>query len=314
MASGDDRRVVKDNTNSEILNTDNNSNNMSESIVPDYDAQFSTFAPPRYVGARRLSTTSISYQIPANHHVAKHTVAEHGEQNWRSRTLAFLHSKPVELFLMGLLFLDVLFLFTEMFLLAEYPRCGLILRDGISCCAAEDPELQFRRQLAGYELCETEGLEAFLDYPAGCDEEKWIRVHRTEDILFSMTIVILSVFWIELNLVMVALNPGVFFRQFFFLIDYVVITISLIMEIIFRVYEEDILQSLVGLLVLVRVWRFVRIGHGIVELTYEAAQPEILYWQQYAQECEATLRCNAIDLPERPERKRIFADRNGTTH
>ena len=94
------------------------------------------------------------------------------------------------------------------------------------------------------------------------------------------------------------LKPCIFFRQFFFLLDYLIISISLILEVVFHVFKEDIYQSLVGLLVLVRIWRFVRIGHGIVEITNEMAHKEYDGLLSYVEELEKILTENNIDLPE----------------
>jgi len=110
----------------------------------------------------------------------------------------------------------------------------------------------------------------------------------------------------------VALTPCVFFRQFFFLLDYAIITVSLVLEIVFHTFKEDIYQSLVGLLVIVRIWRFVRIGHGIAEFANEMAHKEYHGLLEYTEELEKRLKANNIDLPESGDYKKKSSDRLGT--
>jgi hypothetical protein len=105
---------------------------------------------------------------------------------------------------------------------------------------------------------------------------------------------------------MIALTPGIFFRQFFFALDYVIITVSLVLEITFHVLGDDLYQSLSGLLVIIRIWRFVRIGHGIVELTNEAAHSEYNQLLVYTKELRALLTENSMQLPDHPELEHFF--------
>jgi hypothetical protein len=230
------------------------------------------------------------------------------------KVLHILHSKTVEYTLAALLFLDIILLFTELLLLSYYPHCTLVIRDAISCCSgnsngtvealendstssSHDTARHFvfrmlestlnhsssSSMLDGHtnsgethheEICEFPSVIEDESYPAGCDEHRYSGVHVTEEVLFYMTIVILSIFMIELNCAMVALTPSIFFRQFFFALDYFIITVSLVLEITFHILSDELYQSLSGLLVIFRIWRFIRIGHGIVELTNEAAHRE----------------------------------------
>lgn len=124
------------------------------------------------------------------------------------------------------------------------------------------------------EICDYPSMVEDMSYPAGCDEHRHSGVHVVEEVLFYLTILILSIFMVELNCAMLALTPSIFFRQFFFALDYFIITVSLVLEITFHALSDTLYQSLSGLLVIFRIWRFVRIGHGIVELTNEAAHRE----------------------------------------
>jgi hypothetical protein len=266
--------------------------------------------------SRRLSVGAMNFGIPTTQADQHHVNEYHESDKWRSRALHFLHSQRVQVFLMALLALDVIILFVEIFLLATYPTCHTVVRDAISCCPATDQQ-DAERYLAGDEahhedLC-VSGLEPVFEYEAGCDPHKWTRVHRAEEWLFGITITILSVFMLELTVSMLALTPQIFFRQFFYLMDFVIVAVSLSAELAFHFLDDDTIQSLVGLLVFVRIWRFVRIGHGIIEVTHqlsEKGQEELL---EYTEELEKLLRENGIDIPD-PERILKFKHDSGSVH
>lgn len=80
--------------------------------------------------------------------------------------------------------------------------------------------------------------------------------------------------------------------------DYVIITVSLVLEIVFYTLRDDIYRSFVGLLVLVRIWRFVRIGHGIVEVTHELSHEEYHKLEHYKDTLVELLKKNDIAFPE----------------
>jgi hypothetical protein len=208
---------------------------------------------------------------------------------------------------MGLLFLDVLILFVEIFLVASYPPCSIIERDCIACCeaegndrfrilATEESDLEYDEHGDDHAICEA-GFEP--DHgEAACDSHKWQGVHTAEAVLFSLTITILSVFLVELHLEMIALGPTIFFRQFFYTLDYLIVTVSFALELFFRFSAEEALQSLVGILVFARVWRFVRIGHGIIEITSELTHHQYQELLQYAESLEAAMNDHDLPLPE----------------
>lgn len=194
------------------------------------------------MGAGRLSVRSMNFGIPTNQGAHDHAKEEHGTRSWQYRALKFIHSENVQRLLMALLFLDVIILFVELLFLASYPHCSIIVRDAISCCPPATEEAAADRFLESssegeeehHNFCEasssSENLQAFPQYEAGCDEHKWSTVHTVEEVLFALTITILSIFFVELNVAMVALTPQIFFRQFFFMLDYIIITVSLVLE------------------------------------------------------------------------------------
>ena len=260
------------------------------------------------MGRLSIRGDGMNFDIPSNVGTTEHVLLTHGSTSWRLKVLHILHSKTVEYTLASLLFLDIILLFAELLLLSYFPHCTLVVRDAISCCsggsnstldalesdssnssATHDAASHFLFRVLESalnsssedhasthheEICEYPSVIEDVSYPAGCDEHRHSGVHTVEEVLFYLTILILSIFMIELNCAMLALSPSIFFRQFFFALDYFIITVSLVMEITFHVLSDDLYQSLSGLLVIFRIWRFVRIGHGIVELTNEAAHRE----------------------------------------
>mmetsp|Transcript_23554 Transcript_23554/g.58510 ORF Transcript_23554/g.58510 Transcript_23554/m.58510 type:complete len:237 (+) Transcript_23554:258-968(+) len=203
----------------------------------------------------RVSTHEINFEnIPTNLDLTMHVEDMHGQGHWRLKAPTFLHSRRVQTALMVLLLLDILILFAEILLLAYFPHCSIIERDAISCC----PHSTGAEHFAGWTLeragdtgvCEA-GLDPYTESPAGCDSHKWSGIHSAETALWAMTIAILSIFMIELNVEMVALGPSVFFRHFFFLLDNVIIAVSLTLELVLHILNDDCVQALIGLLVFV---------------------------------------------------------------
>lgn len=251
----------------------------------------------------QLSTKKLNFAIPSNEGAQDHVHETHGNDSWRYKTLSFLHSTPVQRAIFCMLILDVIILFVELSLVAAYPNCNIIIRDAISCCPADAATNNVTggvegnghlllRFLEGGEaatptddhggsgsgshhsnICESEELllEPSPEYGAGCDPHKWHTVHTAETVLFAITMTILSLMMLELNLAMIALTPQVFFRQFFYAIDYFIVAVSITLEAVFHSLSDDYLQSIIGLLIFFRLWRFIRIAHGLVSITAEVS-------------------------------------------
>ncbi|CAB9504554.1 expressed unknown protein [Seminavis robusta] len=301
----------------------------------------------RLLPTRGLETDRFSIRVPADFDAA-HTAAEtHGHDHWKVKLLHFVHSKPVQYTLSAMLLADVIILFVELFLQASFPNCQIIVRDAISCCPLpetitttlsglvddgsggnstdmypEDDHNHYFRFLAettgdshssgthgdGHQdICQLPAVESH-HYEAGCDGHKWYMVHTIEEVLFVFTITILSIFFIELIIIMIVLQKA-FFKQLFYVLDFVIVSVSLALEIALAVLHADILATLAGLLILARVWRFVRIGHGLIELTaeFQAQDKEALL--HYAEELEEKLLENKIALPEKSKQVKSIVKR-----
>lgn len=239
--------------------------------------------------------------IPTHALEQDHVHAAHGHESWQAKVLHIVHTNTVVYILTGLLLLDVMILFVELYLSAEYPFCHIVERDAISCCNVTEDE-HHDRFLTGddehHDLCEA-GSQGV--YEAACDPHKYPGVHTAHVTLRSITIAILSIFFIELCALIAAMGPGKFFRCCFYLLDFVVVSISLALEITFIFLDDSQVELVLGLLIAARLWRFVRIGHGIFEATHELSSKKHSNLQTYTQELEALLKQNGIEVPDGQE-------------
>jgi hypothetical protein len=87
-----------------------------------------------------------------------------------------------------------------------------------------------------------------------------------------------------------------------------------VLECVFYLKRDEIYQSLAGLLIIVRLWRFFRIGHGIVEVTHELAQEEYHKLEYYKDELEELLRSHDIPLPASAAGHHGHDETNGGHH
>lgn len=247
-------------------------------------------APP---GPRRKDV----YRIPSPNEEL-HLVSErHGPDSWQVKTIKFVNSAKVQHLLMALLLLDVIILFTEMFLDAHYPLCYFIERDSIACCPKQEGGRSVRRFLSGGSdgICEAP-LEVFGS--GDCDSHKWHAVHVAHDALFWTTIAILSIFMAELTLLMVVLGLRAFFSRLMYVFDLFIVVVSLVLEITFHSLDQEDVSEFLGLLIIGRVWRFIRVGHGLVTSTSEVEKELNEKLVEYARLLEEELESRDIPLPE----------------
>jgi hypothetical protein len=303
------------------------------------------------VGQHLLSSQGgMQFRMPSNQDTHDHALNRHGEHSWRYQTIRWIHSSPVQIALMSLLFCDVLILFVELLFLAQFPHCSIIQRDAISCCPAtantaaattssssavmesiagaynSTGDYQHRRTTLDQQFTNSDyaypprfltessafcpsNWSAHPSFPATCNPNKWHAVHSVENMLFAVTICILTIFLTELTASMLALTPSVFFRQFFFVLDFVIILVSLVLELTFHIVGDDaIYEYVAGILIVGRIWRFVRIGHGIMEITNEMAHREYSDLLAYAEELQDRLRRQNIAYPPMTEYVKHKAD------
>lgn len=218
-----------------------------------------------------------------------------GDGSWQMKLLAFINSDFVQKFLVGLLVLDVLVLFVELALDAFFPSSDAIVSHAISCCPSESSTAydaaakEYGQRLLGpgggsTEICAYPLEET--DYKAGYDYNKYPGIHVAHKALYIVTLIILSSFLLELSALVYLLGPKQFCKQITYVVDFVVVALSLILEVLLKHASKDVLSVLPGILIIFRVWRFIRIGHGLVASTYELQQHKLHIAVEYIEELE----------------------------
>lgn len=258
------------------------------------------------------------FGIPSRASVRAFKKEKHAEGSLIDRMHNFFDHPRVHIALNALLIADVIIIFAELFLMTEFPKCVYIERDCLACCplsgndtAGDDQNAE--RLLAGgggkgddYSVC-YDGYAA-TGTPA-CDDYKYENIYQIKTILFWITIGILSLFFIEGIVEMLTLGRE-YWKQTFLVLDFVVITISLLLELVFHyvISAKHDLEEIAALLVLIRLWRFVRIGHGVVEVASETTSMAYEPLFEYIQQCENELDKFKISKPHKSERVAVLME------
>ena len=191
----------------------------------------------------------------------------------------------------------------------------LVVRDAISCCPKGsdyegDEDHRFlgggSGEVCAYPLQETE-------YKAGYDNDKYHGIHIVHTVLYSLTIIILASFLVELLMLVYLLGPKHFFKQITYALDFVVVVLSLSLEILLKHASQDVLSVLPGLLIVFRLWRFVRIGHGLVASTFEMQQHKLHIAASYIEELEEKVKKYNEDV-QRSEKMDKIMKRLSSSH
>jgi hypothetical protein len=252
---------------------------------------------------RRLDCQT-RFLLPTREYENDVAVDRHGGDSWKTKAVQFIHAKPVQFTLIAFLLMDVIVLFTEMFISASFPSCSSVEEDGISCCPEIEGEHAARWLSEAtangtdehHGLCESPYVDT--TYPVACDEHKYPGLHTAHVVLRTISISILSIFLAELLVLMIAIGLRHFFHKFFYVLDLFIVSFSLTLEIVFILTENSEAADLAGLLIMGRLWRFVRIGHGIFSSSTEAARQQLEILVEYSSKCEQLLLDNGVDLPE----------------
>jgi hypothetical protein len=247
-----------------------------------------------------VTKDKVNFGIPSIVSIAAATANDHGHDSWKVKVHHFLSGQVVQYTLMGLLCLDVLIIFAEIFLKAEFPDCRVIKRDCLACCSESYSENDAALRLlaaesSGHGICE-DGYETTGQ--AACDDHNWEVVHTVENVLFYFTASILGIFLVENVTELVVLGFRRFFTQFFLVLDFFVVLVSLVLELVFH-YNHSKFTEVVGLIIFLRLWRFVRIGHAVAEVVSELTSKEYEPLIEYVKECEKILDEHTISKPER---------------
>jgi hypothetical protein len=177
----------------------------------------------------------------------------------------FVQDGRVQMIMTMLLVLDVIIVIAELIIDAEFPKCTIIERNAASCCPYGNDA--GRSLAASYgDLCDA-GLSVAYDNGVACDPYKFEALHTLHDVLFWTSVSILCVFEVELLSLMAVLRKH-FLRNRLYLIDFTVVTAALGLEMFLR-FSTQSLADVAGVLTFARLWRFVRLGHGLVSSLHE---------------------------------------------
>mmetsp|Transcript_6223 Transcript_6223/g.12408 ORF Transcript_6223/g.12408 Transcript_6223/m.12408 type:complete len:347 (+) Transcript_6223:62-1102(+) len=205
---------------------------------------------------------------------------EFGKHSWRSKLTQLIQSRKVQVGLLLLLLVDVIVVLTDLFLDAEFPPCSIILRNAHSCAAfggsggssGSSGSHSGSGSGSGHSLCEEGTYETGA--PAACDEHQHDIVTVAHKVLLWLSVSILSVFMLELLALTAALGAK-FFRNRLYVLDFLVVSISLTLEVVVgAVLGPGDFTIAPGIIILVRIWRFVRILHGTSITVYEVGHDE----------------------------------------
>ena len=192
--------------------------------------------------------------------------------SWRVDIIHFLHQRAIHTAATVLLCLDLLIVMISLELQVQI---GRLEREAMEHCLHEYetghavplPLLNSTCNPSGLHDCDPHETPAYHQAEL---------LHKVEMGLAIVSCVILSLFLMENIAMMVALRLS-YFRHFFFVLDFVVVSISLGLELwaIIASQLEDV-EVVLGILIIARMWRFFRVAHGLYFLEHaeEALQDD----------------------------------------
>ena len=209
----------------------------------------------------KRSAPHLPYFVLSHQNENEYADKHYGPGTWQCRLLGFIHSHRVQATLLFLLGVEVIGLFASIFLNLEYPRCDIIEK---SCIAVNASSLEVNGACA-----------------AECIHHQF--VEDAELGLEILSLVVLSIFEIEL-LCLLLLLGRIFFYNVAYITDFLVVTVTIAL---IASVQTEVERNLSGLLIFTRVWRFVRVGHGIFteamevrEHSFETLEKQIEYLQE----------------------------------
>lgn len=187
---------------------------------------------------------------------------EHAQHGWRDKLGHFLESKPEQWFIFGLICIDLLVIFVQLFVIEPH----------LSCHPPQTPTVAPTPTPTGH--------AAMLSNPDHSSSEH----HDTNEAyelaekwLTRSSLAILSILAAEIILLLVAFDIR-FFKQPLYILDALVISASLVIEITepkLQHHGTGEARSMANLLMIFRLWRIVRIIHGIAMSVQERSEEHI---------------------------------------
>lgn len=187
-----------------------------------------------------------------------------GRLSWAEKLEHFLHSHLVHRIVIGLLGLDMLLVLTGGVLESQYLASEIsdyeAFVDACTSAASGSSGSRLLLDASGQEAWWRSTWRTARRLGGGsvdCSHPHFGN-HTLHDI---ERVAILFIFLIENLLLILCMGRG-FFVNPFFVLDFVVVALSIALELL-AITGRFEYTSFVGLLVLARVWRFARVGHGV---------------------------------------------------
>jgi hypothetical protein len=206
------------------------------------------------------------------------TEMQQKESHWRVNTLHAIHSPYVQHFLLALLAIDIIALIVELFLDTEFPYCAAALRT-VQCVANETYVPGAGGMLVNATLLmhkrSSDAQEVMRMPLAGAMPECLPHSHPVEvahTALTGISLTILTIFLIELLTLMWSLGIKVFVSRVLYMLDSVIVLVSLALEItglVSKNVSEETIEIIIVLMLVARLWRFARIIHSVWLETYD---------------------------------------------
>jgi len=189
----------------------------------------------------------------------------------RWRAFRFVSSRTVQIGLLCLLLTDVIALVVELVLDAEYPTCSSVQNIGYCGPTMVDTD---KRAVWDSMADANDTVPLCKVPPAG--------IEGAHLALFIVSISILSLFLIEIGLTIYTLRFK-FFRNPLYVIDAMIVSASLAIEAWAESQPDEptsgsstvnrsTVDSIADVLIFIRLWRFVRIAHGIYTVAHDEAE------------------------------------------
>jgi hypothetical protein len=170
---------------------------------------------------------------------------------WRNKLNSALGSEVVHTILNTLLVFDLLTVVV-----------GMLLEQQHSDTQVHDIRQAFKSCIKNHKLCPS--LDHLGHYGAHS-------LHEWAELMEYLSLTILLVFLLE-NVLLLIANGYKFLRNPWHTLDLVVVVVSIGFELDAIMVTGD--NAVVGLVVLARLWRFIRIGHGLHEILHDVHEHE----------------------------------------
>jgi len=203
-------------------------------------------------------------------HIDSHSASTACLGKQRAQIAHFIEGHSCQMFLIGLIFLDVIFVMSEIFI-AEFRQCV--------------PDHH------------AENASCILEYPNH-------KLEQAEHVLHWFSFAIVVTFAVEIFFLIIAYGFA-FFTKPLYVLDFVVVTVTIAVDIVAGQLGE-VVGSLV--LLILRMWRLVRIIHG----TFLAAEERLKHaeeeWEQEKFRLEAEIRT------QKDEIRTLRSQKSGSTN